>query len=280
MAPGSDRSLSRRDNALFLACVVLSVAMLVRPALGNRVSEYIRLSVMRPFLWMQERAEQTRTTRASYDRLRAERDSAAHAAQFLTSLRSENQRLRGLLGLSARLPVRFTPAEVLHQSSPTDGRTLILSAGSKAGIREFDPVVAAEGLIGVVREVETERSIAMTWANPEFRASAFTAPGDVFGVIAPALQVTGSEQLLQLRGVAIRDSVPPGTMVVTSGLGGVYPQGIPVGTVIGQASEETGWERIYVVRPAAYPQNAEQVLILRTPRDSSVARAFATDSTP
>jgi rod shape-determining protein MreC len=280
MAPGSDRSLSRRDNALFLVCVLLSVAMLVRPALGARVTGYIRLSVMRPFLWMQERSEQSRTSRTSYDRLRAERDSAAHAAQFLSSLRSENQRLRSLLGLGARLPVAYTPAEVLHQASPTDGRTLILSAGRKAGIREFDPVVAAEGLIGVVREVEAERSIAMTWANPEFRASAFTVPGDVFGVIAPALQVTGSEQLLQLRGVAIRDTVPTGTVVVTSGLGGVYPQGIPVGTVIGQAAEETGWERIYIVRPAANPQNAEQVLILRSPRDSSVAKSFTTDSTP
>jgi rod shape-determining protein MreC len=120
----------------------------------------------------------------------------------------------------------------------------------------------------------------MTWLHPDFRASAFTTPGDVFGVIAPALQVTGSEQLLQLRGVAIRDSVPTGTMVVTSGLGGVYPQGIPVGTVIGPGSEETGWERIYIVRPAANPENAAQVLILAAPRDSSVAKAFAGDSAP
>jgi rod shape-determining protein MreC len=132
----------------------------------------------------------------------------------------------------------------------------------------------------VVREVEAERSLAWTWTHPEFRASAFTIPANVFGVVAPALQVTGSDQLLQLRGVAIRDSVPPGTLVATSGLGGVYPQGIPLGTVIGQSSEETGWERIYIVRPAANPENAEQVLILRTARDSSVARAFAADSTP
>jgi rod shape-determining protein MreC len=280
MASGSDRSLSRRDNALFLVCVVLSVVMLARPGLGNRVTSYIRVSVMRPFLWMQERAEQSRTSRATYDRLRAERDSAAHAAQFLSSLRSENQRLRNLLGLGARLSVPYTPAEVLHQSLPTDGRTLILSAGRRRGVKPFDPVVAAEGLIGVVRDVEDERSVAMTWAHPEFRASAFTVGGEVFGVIAPAIQVTGSEQLLQLRGVAIRDTVPTGTLVVTSGLGGVYPQGIPVGTVIGQAAEETGWERIYVVRPAANPENAEQVLILHAQRDSSVARAFPTDNTP
>jgi rod shape-determining protein MreC len=280
MAPGSDRSLSRRDNALFFLCILLSILMLVRPELGNRVASSIRATVMRPFLWMQERAEQSRTSRSAFDRLRAERDSATHAAQFLSSLRSENQRLRALLGLRARLPVPYIPAEVLHQSLPTDGRTLILSAGRRAGVRPFDPVVSPEGLIGVIREVDAERSLAWTWTHPEFRASAFTMPGNVFGVVAPALQLTGSDQLLQLRGVAIRDSVPVGTVVATSGLGGVYPQGIPLGTVIGQSKEETGWERIYILRPAANPENADQVLILHPGRDSSVASAFVADSAP
>jgi rod shape-determining protein MreC len=280
MATGSDRSLSRRDSALFLACVVLSLVMLARPDWGAAVTGAIRNTVLRPFLWMQQRAEESRTSRASFDALRAERDSATHAAEFLPSLRDENQRLRGLLGLSARLPGRYIAAEVLHQSLPTDGRTLILSAGKRAGVAQFDPVVSAEGLIGVVRIAEQDRSIAMTWIHPEFRASAFTLPGNVFGVIWPGAQVTGTEQLLQLRGVAIRDSVPEGTLVVTSGLGGVYPPGIPVGTVIGQASEETGWERIYVVRPAGNPASASQVLILKGSRDSSLVRAFQADSAP
>ena len=104
MATGSDRSLSRRDSALFLACVVLSLVMLARPDWGASVTGAIRGSVLRPFLWMQQRAEESRTSRASFDVLRAERDSATHAAEFLPSLRDENQRLRALLGLSARLP--------------------------------------------------------------------------------------------------------------------------------------------------------------------------------
>jgi rod shape-determining protein MreC len=280
MAPGSDRSLSRRDNALFLACVALSVVMLVRPDWGNTVTSMVRLSVLRPFLWMQQRAEESRTSRAAFDRLRVERDSAAYAAQFLPSLRAENQRLRSLLGLAKRLTIPYVAAEVLHQSVPTDGRTLILSAGERQGVRPFDPVVSPEGLLGVVRSVEPERSVAVTWAHPEFRASAFTQAGHVFGVVGPALQVTGSEQLLQLRGVAIRDSVPIGTLVTTSGLGGVYPNGIPIGTVFGQATEETGWERIYLVRPAANPEGVTQVLILRHPKGTPVGPAFAADSAP
>lgn len=278
MPPQSDRALLRRDNVLFSLCVILSAAMLLRPELGAHVTGAIRATVLRPFLQIQEWSEAGRTSRAAFDRLRGERDSAAYAAQFLPSLRAENQRLRALLGLGARVRVPYVAAEVLHQSLPTDGRTLILSRGSRDGVREFDPVVGAEGLIGVVRTVEPSRSIAMTWMHPEFRASAFTRPGGVFGVVAPALQVTGSDLLMQLRGVAIRDSVPDGTLVVTSGLGGVYPSGIPIGTVMGQASEETGWERIYIVKPAENPAAASQVLILRDPGGIADS-AFTVDTT-
>jgi rod shape-determining protein MreC len=280
MSAGLERALSRRDTALFLICVVLSVSMLIRPELGTRITGAIRASVLRPFLWMQTRAERARTSRGVYDRLRAERDSAVHAAQFLPALRAENDRLRRLLGLRSRLTVPYTSAEVLHQSVPTDGRTLLLSAGRAEGVQEFDPVVSAEGLVGVVRSVEAEQSVAMTWAHPDFRASAFDLSGSVFGVIRPALQMTGSEELLQLGGVAIRDSIPTGALVVTSGLGGVYPSGIPVGRVIGRAKEETGWERIYIVRPAAQPMEAMQVLILRGPVDSALGHAFTPDSLP
>ncbi len=280
MPPQSDRALLRRDNVLFVLCVILSGLLLLRPEFGQRVTGTIRGTVLWPFLRLQEWSEAGRTSRAAFDRLRAERDSATHAAQFLPSLRAENQRLRALLGLGQRLKVPYVSAEVLHQSLPTDGRTLLLSAGERQGVKAFDPVIGADGLVGVVREVGRDRSLAWTWLHPEFRASAYTVPGAVFGVVAPALQVTGSELLLQLRGVAIRDTIPDGTLVVTSGLGGVFPQGIPVGTVLGAGQEETGWEKVYILRPAASPAEASQVLILRAPEVRVPEGAFDRDTLP
>ena len=70
-----------------------------------------------------------------------------------------------------------------------------------------------------------------------------------------------------------RDSVPAGTLVLSSGLGGVYPKGIPVGTVIGVAREQAGWERVYRLRPAANPGSAAHVLILVTPSEADFAPA-------
>lgn len=71
--------------------------------------------------------------------------------------------------------------------------------------------------------------------------------------------------------------MPAGTLVLSSGLGGVYPKGIPVGTVTGVVREQAGWERVYRLRPAANPGSAAHVLVLVTPA-GDLARAFPSDS--
>src|SRR6185312_6537213 len=114
------------------------------------------------------------------------------------------------------------------------------------------------------------------WAHPEFRVSAFTVNGNAAGVVAP-WPGSGMEGSLEFRGVPYRDSVPVGTLVLSSGLGGVYPKGIPVGTVTGIAREQTGWERVYRLLPAANPGSAAHVLVLTSPR-GDLAQAFPSDS--
>lgn len=169
-------------------------------------------------------------------------------------------------------------ADVLHQAQATDGRTLLLSSGRRDGISEFDPVIAPEGLIGVVLSVAERTSIVMTWAHPEFRVSAFTVTGNASGIVAPAASRNGGEGGLEFRGVPYRDSVPVGTLVLSSGLGGVYPKGIPVGTVTGAVREQAGWERVYRLRPAANPGSTGHVLVLVAPSDADFAPAFPSDS--
>lgn len=279
MHPASDRSYSRRDTVLFVACLALSVAALFFPEQWTvAFAGGLRATVLRPFVWLQERAEEGKTSRARLRAVTAERDSAAYVAQFLPSLTAENERLRHTLGLSRRLTAPYVPAEVLHQAQVTDARMLLLSVGRSSGVSTFDPIVAPEGLVGVVWSVGPATSVAMTWAHPEFRVSAFAENGSAYGIVAPSASATGSDAFLELRGVPYRDSVAIGTIVLSSGLGGVYPKGIPIGTVVGVESEQAGWERVYRVRPAANPGSISHVLVLTAPPHGSVADAFPPDS--
>jgi rod shape-determining protein MreC len=279
MVSSSDRRYTRRDTVLLILCVGLSFFGLFSPtAWGHGVADTLRQTVLSPLVWLQTRAEEGRTSRVRFRQVTSERDSTAYLAQFLPSLRAENERLRQLLRLSRRLNTGYVPAEVLHQPQAMDGRTLLLSAGARKGVSPFSPVVSPEGLIGVVLSVSSKSSVAMSWAHPEFRVSAFTVSGNAFGVVAPSNEGRNGEGALEFRGVPYRDSVPLGTLVLSSGLGGVFPKGVPVGTVIGTVREEAGWERVYRLRPAANPGSATHVLILVGSRTNDLAAAFPSDS--
>lgn len=280
MHRATDRSSLRRDTVLFLICVTLSVGALLTPTRWTLAfANTIRETAFLPLVLLQQRAEEGRTSRGRLREAMAQRDSAALAAQSVTALRVENERLRLLLGLSTRQAGSFVPAEVLHQSMPTDGRTLLLSAGSRAGVSVYQPVVAPEGLVGVVSRVGPTSSIANSWAHPEFRVSAVTADGTVLGIVAPSASTDPSLNVLEFRGVAYRDTVPDGTLVLTSGLGGVYPRGIPIGQVKGVRREELGWERVYRLIPMVNPGIVSHVLLLTSLADTS-APAVLSDSLP
>src|SRR6266571_4589158 len=210
MALGADRYASRGDTFAFLGCVLLSVAAMSLP-------------------------ERIRDPLARCDAVVAQRDSAALAATFLPELRSENTRLRSLLGLGTRLSSGYVPAEVLHEPEPSSALSFIVSAGKNQGVKPLSAVVSPEGLVGIVSSVDAKTSVVVSWAHPEFRASAMAADGSVYGIVAPHGSEGPRIWLLELQGVAYRQLVPTGTMILTSGLGGVLPRGVPIGTVVGVA---------------------------------------------
>ncbi len=282
MALGADRYGSRADTWLFLGCLALSFAAMSLPEDWREpLARALRQTVLAPFLALQQQSEQLRTSRARFEAVTAQRDSAGLAASFLPELRNENTRLRGLLDLGGRLAWGYVPAEVLHQAEPTSPLTLIVSAGKRRQVQPLSPVVSPEGLVGVVSSVDAQSSVVLTWAHPDFRASVMAADGSVFGIVAPHGTAGPGAWLLELRGVPYRVLVPEGTAILTSGLGGVYPRGIPIGTVVGVAAEAEGWERTYLVQPAVHPAAVSHVMLLSPARASGDVRgAFEKPAVP
>ena len=282
MAFRAERYGTRADTVVFVACLLLSLTALALPeGLRAPIAGGLRGTVLYPFLTLEHRSVEAAESHQRLTDLRAQRDSLALAATFLPDLTAENERLRALLGLGSRLGYGFVTAEVLHQAGLSDGLTLVLSAGRAEGVQPLAPVVTADGLVGMVRAVDEHTSVALAWTHPDFRASAMVEGRRIYGIVA-ARRGEAAGELMELHGVAYRDLLGGGVRVVTSGLGGVFPRGIPLGTVQGMLSESAGWERTYVLRPAVHPVEASHVMVLGPQRAgdtlSTVFRAPPRDS--
>ncbi len=264
-----DRFSTRRDTLAFIICLLLSVsARVAPPPVQDSLARAISSTVLAPFLWVQEQAELIRASRGRYALVVESRDAALVTAFTARALEEENERLRELLALSARLPMEHVSAEVLHQAAPTTGLMVVLAAGRQDGVVPRAPVIAPGGLMGVVQSVTARSSVALIWTHPDFRVSAMTLDGSVFGIVAPRGAEGPNTPLLELSGVPYQDRLQPGTQIYTSGLGGpsgVYPRGIPIGEILAVAEELEGWSRTYVVRPAVHPAAVSHVVVLTGP---------------
>lgn len=266
----ASRVSGRRDTLLLGACVTLSIVTLALPqSMRDPLAAVMRRSVVAPLLSLQYNAELTRRAWEARERTQAERDSVVLAAMTAPELERENERLRRLLGLGRRLRWGFVPAEALFNRSPGEEYTVVLSAGVRGGVKQFSPVVAPEGLVGMVRIVDPTTSIAIVWPHTDFRVSAQSADGSAFGIVGPHLGDEPDRYLLEMRGVPLRTSLTPGTLIVSSGLGGVYPRGIPIGVVQRELRTSEVWANTYLLRPSVLPSDISSVMILHPQRAGS-----------
>lgn len=263
------RSGSRADTALVSTCALLALLATVLPhPIRDAIASNLRRTVVAPLLALQERAERARTAFAERDAVAARIDSLALRNAELGQLADENARLRGLLSLGRQLQWGFVPAEALHGQGIGDEHVLVLTMGERAGVRPRSAVVAPDGLVGQVTTVDPGTSLAILWTHPDFRASAMAADGTVFGIVRPHVGDDAERSLLELRGVAFRNALKPGTLITTSGLGGVFPRGIPIGFVLSEVKTSEAWSRTYLMRPAVYPPDVSNVMILSPQRVS------------
>ncbi len=284
----TNRFSARIDGLVFGVCVILSLAATVLPSrLREPTAGVLRRTLVAPLVRLQQGAERWRGAYLSSQREELRRDTLALAAARVPSLETENDRLRKLLGLGNKLQWGFIPAEALQGRGRAEDFTVTLSAGSNAGVRERSLVVAPEGVVGLVQTVDPTMSLAILFAHPDFRVSAMSADGSAFGIVQPHVTSSSTPQgqaylrseryLLELRGVPFRASLKPGAVVYSSGLGGVYPKGIPVGIVLGELPQSSEpWARTYVLRPAVNPAELTSVMILIPQRTAKgVANVWA-----
>ena len=275
------RSSARVDTVLLAACIVASLLCLVLPT-GTRqtFADNIRQTFIAPLISLQVQAERARGAFIVRDITAARLDSLILKNADLRDMELENGQLRALLGLGARLRNGFVAAEALHRPEMGEAQTVVITAGTRAGVVERSAVVAPEGLIGKVIGTGDKTSTAILWTHPDFAVSAMSANGNVFGIIKPHVGADVERFMLELRGVAFRDSLLPGIEIRSSGLGTVFPRGIPIGTVVKDITTPGAYSRTYLVRPMVMPADVTVVMVLLPTSGNveSVWKAPAADS--
>lgn len=254
---------SRLDTGILLACLALSIFALAAPTrLREPAAAAVRRTALAPLVVIERRAATVRAAIESRDSVLTARGRSVSADLTTHAIRDENDRLRAMLGLGARLEQGFVVAELIPGRGNDDQYSMVLSVGSTAGVQPFTPVVTADGLVGMVQSVDATTSYAITWAHPQFAVSAMSIDQEAIGIVKPHLGSGSERWLLEMRGVAFRTSLDTGTVIVSAGLGPTYPRGVRIGTVIGELTTTEKWARTYLLRPAVMPSSIGPVMVL------------------
>lgn len=173
----------------------------------------------------------------------------------------ENARLRELIGWQSQTQWKVRVARVIARDPANWWRAIHIDLGSKDGLRENVPVITPEGLVGRVNMVGLASAQVLLLGDPNCRVSALVENDkrDV-GVIGPGNPI--HTDIVELNYLPRNSGVKPGQTVVTSGLGGVFPKGIPIGKIVDAAPAPDEMHMKARVKLSANLSGLEEVLLL------------------
>ena len=224
--------------------------------------------VAQPFRDAYGWADSLLDARSEAERLRVEiRELLQRAIQSEFALQ-ENDYLRRLLTYldGARFPGDFDPvaAEVIGRPAGAFTQAIVVAAGSDNGVRVNDPVVTADGLVGLVTRVTGDTARVQLLTDEQAAASAVDLRTSAPGIVRHA---RGTRETLVLDRVRKQDRVKVGDEIVTagwraSGLSSLYPKGIPIGKVTSVGQTDTDLFQQVQIDPFVDFGSLDAVLVL------------------
>ena len=226
----------------------------------------MRATALQPFLLLHRLAAERGQVESRVEGLLAERDSLT---ELLLRYRDRTAPVEdgspardlatspGGLGPRRRWSTRDAPASVI--------RTCSCCRDPTSADREFPVgVFTGIGLVGVVRAPHGQGGRGEFWSHPDFRVSVLAEAEGVSGFVRP-LRADGGQPVLLLEGAPFQADIPVGTLLVTTGIAGVYPPGVPVGRIREPDEPEAGWMKRYVVEPSVRPEEVRDVFVWNRP---------------
>ena len=254
-----------------LGYLALAIALILFDHRGNWLDQArSRASVaVQPFWWLaglpgrvttrvqDDAATRSRLTEENRN-LRNELLIANARLTRLHTAAADNAQLRALLGVAEGRGLDVQLAPILNIDLDPTRQRLVLDAGSRDNVHLGQAVMDAGGLMGQIIEVTPAYSTVLLLTDPDHAVPVTVSRNGV------RLVVYGRGDTLELSDVPLNTDVKVGDVLVTSGLGGRFPAGFPVGTVTSLRPDDSRAFLIGELQPSAQLDRGRDVLLLRS----------------
>ena len=252
-------------------CLLLSIYILTAAARGQLKNEplgALLMLIMRPLQAASESAVSwIKNFRNNYDTLAGFRSENERLRKRIQSLEIERQRLleaeatnrqlKALLDFRSRLPAGAITASIIANSANSWFQSCMIDKGSSEGVRKGMAVVTPLGVVGQVVGVTPDAAKVLLLTDPNSGIDVLVQRTRSRGIVSGSL-----DSGIVLKYVKRSEDIQEGDRLITSGIDGVFPKGMMVGTVIKVRKQHIGLFQFIEVLPAVQTERIENVLVV------------------
>ena len=263
-----------------LICVVISLVLLVLGGRGNAFVTGLRGAaqtltvpvrqlgsiVASPFVGLGNILTNLTTDQQTLSELREQNEFLRSRNVELEEAVQDTERLQELLDLRSAYDLQAKGARIISGSSDSWSRSVTIDKGEDSGVTVNMPVTSSAGVVGQIIDAGPTSSTVRLLTDENSSVAAMIQSSRAHGMLNGS--VSGE---LRLELVSTELEVAVGDVVITSGLGGVFPKGLPLGMVTSVEKADGSQYYTIVVEPFAHTNNLEEVLVVTSLTESQTA---------
>lgn len=217
------------------------------------VGEFVTRPVRGVFSW----ASDLGVSRSQLEALRQQNTQLRDQVSSLEEARLENERLRALVGFVQANKLQSVGATVIGRPVNSWEGVITIDKGTADGVQADMPVIAAQGLLGQTTDVTARTAKVRLITDPQSGVAALIQSNRADGVAKGSI-----DGKVSLDFVSHETTVKAGDVVITSGIGGVYPKGLIIGEVTTVHNLPSALYQDIQLTPAANLSGLEEVVVL------------------
>ena len=245
-----------QERASFPKKLVMTIVAPLLRAIQN--SSAFFTSLWAGYVNLRHVQQENRTLKEEVTRLRKEE-------MFLLETQRENERLHQILQLREDISLPTIAARVIGKDPTNWFRSILIDKGFREGIKKNAAVLSPKGLVGRVIEVMEGTSRVQLITDPNCAVGALVQAGRVGGLVVGEVG-----PFCRLKFLPQGAEIQVGDSVLTSGLSGLSPKGIPIGTVSAVHKKENALFQEAEVLPKVDLSSIEEVLVIAKPSSSEI----------